>query len=144
MAMAINDCSPPDKALRLLMIFPGGWTLMSMPQFKTSSGSLKVRLAFPPPKSSVKISPKFLLMAAKLSLKSRSISAVKFLMSFSSSDLALAASSTCAFRNSYRSDTSLYSSMAPTLTLPSPRIRFLREASSFCASFRSSMGIAAC
>ena len=81
------------------MIFPGGWTLMSMPQFRTSSGSLRVRLAFPPPNSSVKMVPKCLLMASKLSRNIRSMSAVRFRMSFSSSALELAASSTWAFRN---------------------------------------------
>ena len=51
------------------MTLPGGLTLISMPLPSTSLSSSREREASPPPNSSAKIRPNWVLMAAKLRLK---------------------------------------------------------------------------
>ena len=71
----------------IFRLLPGGWTLISMPQFRMSSGSSSSRVAFPPPKSSVKVPWKASLILINWSAKIRSISPVTSAMTFSSSVL---------------------------------------------------------
>ena len=63
-AMATKAFSPPDSSVMVFSAFPGGWTLMSMPQPSTSLGSSSSNRALPPPNSSANVWPKASLMRA--------------------------------------------------------------------------------
>ena len=41
----MNAFSPPERRDSVFSVFPGGWTLISMPQFKISSRSSSSRVA---------------------------------------------------------------------------------------------------
>ena len=85
--MATKAFSPPERRERTFRALPGGWTLISMPQPRMSSGSSSSRVAMPPPKSSVKVSPKAVLMTPNCWEKMDFISPVISAMTFSSSSL---------------------------------------------------------
>ena len=115
------------------MIFPGGSTLISMPHSRTLFGSVSSSSPCPPPNSSVKICLKFLLIFSKLSTNISFIVSVSSLMSVSSSFLLFVTSLIWCFKNSYLSETSAYSSIAPRFTLPRAFILALSSASSLFA-----------
>ena len=140
MQIATSDCSPPESADRFLMILPGGATWISMPLVSTSDGSDSTRLAAPPPNSSVKMRPKCLLMRAKLSANRLFISSDSSAIILHSWVRLVSTSFTCARRNSYRSLTSAYSSMAATFTLPSARTFARTSATCRLSSGRLSKG----
>ena len=86
--MATKAFSPPDSRESTFRALPGGWTRISMPQLRMSSGSSSSRVALPPPKSSWKVCWKAsLMMRTCLGLKMFFISAVMPEMISSSSFL---------------------------------------------------------
>ena len=99
-------------------IFPGGSTLISMPEVSTSLSSVKESSAAPPPNSSRNICPKFWLIWANRSVNCWRMCFVKSWMSSSSWALDFSTSSIWPFKNWYRSETSRYSTTAPTFTAP--------------------------
>ncbi len=87
-AMATKAFSPPESRDRVRRVFPGGWTLISMPQPKTSPSSSSSKVAWPPPKRSRKVSRKEAAMSRNCSLKMAVISRVISPMTPASSPLA--------------------------------------------------------
>ena len=79
---------------------------MPMPLERTSLSSSRIRLASPPPNSSVKTRPKFSLMARKLSEKISRICPQRFDIIRVSAFLLPSTSATWALRASYRVFTS--------------------------------------
>ena len=109
-----------------------------MPASITSSSSTSSSVPLPPPKSSLKTRSNSTRISSNFSLNCfripSSSSSITFCKVFSDSTR----SSYCVFIKVYRSDTSLNSSIALTLTLPSPRMLFL---SSPICSFSSLSGL---
>ena len=91
--MATKAFSPPDSSVMVFNAFPGGWTLISIPQLRMSSGSSSSSAALPPPNSSWKVCPKDSLMLWNSRLKMAFISPVICPMTSSSSLLAFSTSS---------------------------------------------------
>ena len=91
--MATKAFSPPDSRVMVFSAFPGGWTLISMPQLRMSSGSSSSSVALPPPNSSWKVWPKDSLMLWNSRLKMVFISPVICPMTSSNSLLAFSTSS---------------------------------------------------
>ena len=92
-AMATKAFSPPLKRVMVFSAFPGGWTLISIPQERMSLGSSSSNVALPPPKSSRKVAWKASLMRANCWAKISVISLVMPSMTPVSSALAFSTSS---------------------------------------------------
>ena len=129
--MAVSAFSPPDNCIMFCSFFPGGCAIIRMPASNMSSSSISSSVAFPPPKSSLNTTSNsseiFPNCSRNCFLMESSSSSMIFTSVFSASTK----SSCCAVRNVYRSETCLYSSIAPTLTSPSFLIVSLTEASCF-------------
>ena len=104
------------------MTFPGGATFISIPDSRTLPGSVSFNSPLPPPKSSTNICLKFSFILAKLSLNISFMLLVSSEIRRSSSDLDFVTSDSCPLRNSYLSETSLYSSIASVFTVPNALI----------------------
>ena len=86
--MATNAFSPPERRDSVRRVFPGGWTLISMPHPKISDRSSSSSAACPPPKRSWKVSWKAAAMRWNWASKMAVISFVISWMMPSSSRLA--------------------------------------------------------
>ena len=139
-AMATKARSPPERRVRVFRAFPGGWTRISMPQFRISLGSSRISSPRPPPKSSVKVSLKLLATASNSTRNIFSISPVSSETICSSSSRAFSMSSRWPVRKVYRSFTRSNSSMAPRLGLPMAFISRRIWAARFWAWERFSRG----
>ena len=132
--MAVSAFSPPDKSIIFCKVFPGGWTIISIPQFKISWSLLNLSDASPPPNISLNVSAKLSLITLNCSLNCSSINTLScsiMPISFSSDCLI---SSLFLIRNWYFSLTSAYSSTAFILTLPRAFIWFFKFLSSLTKS----------
>ncbi len=138
-AIATRAFSPPESASRCVTILPGGRTEISMPEFRTSPGSVSESFAVPPPNRSRNVSTKFRLISSKRVVNRSRICFVRLSISFLSPSRDCSTSAIWFFINSYRPETSLYSSTAPTLTEPRFLISPFRTARRFFACASSSI-----
>ena len=92
-AMATKAFSPPESSEMVFSVFPGGWALISMPQFKMSASSSSSSWACPPPNISRNVAWKLSFKSWNCSAKIRVISPVMPPMMVSSSPLAFSTSS---------------------------------------------------
>ena len=139
--MAAKPFSPPDSGSILFKFFPGGWTLISISLSRMSCSSESRSSALPPPNNSEKVSPNAVLIKRNLSRNCCAILSVSSRINLLSSSRERSTSEICSDINSYRSETSLYSSIAETLTEPSARICPFNSFKRLVAAEKSSISI---
>ena len=118
-AIAVSAFSPPDNCIIFCSFFPGGCEIITIPASRISSPSTSSIVPRPPPNNSLNTLSNSTLISSNFSLNWILIPLSSSSITWTRASSALIISSCCVFKKLYRSLTSLYSSIALTLTTPS-------------------------
>ena len=117
-AIAVKVDSPPDSNFVFLISFPGGSALISSPEFRISSGLVKIKLPSPPLNKRVNVFWNSLFNLSKVSVSLVTISLSSSSITLSKSLTEALTSSFWLLKKVYLSLILSYSLIAPVLTSP--------------------------